>query len=443
MAQGTQSDSTQPRIMKYLVAAMSKIRSAGWAASEGLVNPLLQLLLTPYLLSKLGKEEFGLWILSLAILALGPIITFASSAATFNRLATYRASSEHQKSLAAWKTSIAIVFITSATAAIILTAIETTAPELVKQIHNNGSTISIGLAIIMMLTQEMDSVSGSAIKASGRFDISAKIDIAFRITWVIAVALAASFYETAAACILSATAITATKAGIKALVVKRLYTESNSIDTRPKFKYDRTILATGSWYFGQALSSAMLNAGDKFLVSTLFGLETLSSYAICSQVAQFAHGVQSSAGQPLLPWASKAHKNNKPRRTLLRVAIFGGIAFMLLPIALAISAPYILSAWISPDFANENTTLARALILSYAVLSANIPLHYILLGTDHLKLVTALNILGGTTSLLTGLLIADLGIVYFALSKAIYSPITMLGLTRLKTIDSHRQSMHQ
>lgn len=429
--------------MKYLVAGMSKLRSAGWAASEGLVNPLLQLLLTPYLLSKLGKEEFGLWILSLAVLGLGPLITFAASAATFNRLASYRASSEHQKSLAAWKTSIAIVFLTSATAAIVFAAIKTIAPELAKQIHNNESTISIGLAITMMLAQEMDSVSGSAIKASGRFDISAKIDIIFRIIWVTTVALAASFYETATACILTATAITTTKAGIKALAVKRLYTEPNSIDTQQKFKYDKTILATGSWYFGQALSSAMLNAGDKFLVSTLFGLETLSSYAICSQVAQFAHGIQSSAGQPLLPWASKAHRNNKSKRILLKTAILGGVAFMLLPIALAIFTPYILSAWISPEFSNENTALARALILSYAALSANIPLHYILLGTGHLKLVTTLNIIGGTTSLLTGVLIADLGIFYFALSKAIYSPITMLGLTRLKNFDSNRHFTRQ
>jgi len=430
-----------PTPKKYIDTTKSRFRSAGWAASEGLVNPLLQLLLTPFLLNQLGEREFGLWILALTFGALGPLLTAASSAAVFNRSAHYLATQDRDSAMRGWKTGMLVVTAASLITTLALFLLSAFSIEIIPSLDHSNALLPIAVVVALMFAQELDSVSGASLKSQGYFNVSAKIDIAARLLWVFTVALSATFFKTAFACIASAAICTALKAIIKSRATTKLLQTPPTRKNKKTSCLDRTILSTGAWYWGQALSSAAFTAADKFLVSSLFGLEALSSYAICSQIAQFAHGIQSSAGQILLPWASReASSDNKNKnKKLLRIAILGGLTCMILPFTLSLLAPYILKVWINPEFSQTNSVLAIALIFSYAMLSANIPLHYILLGVGELKLVTALNIAGGLISIIIGWTLASSDIIHFALAKSLYAPITMLGALRLNKKTSNNR----
>ena len=413
----------------------ARAKNAGWAASEGFVSPLLQLALTPFLLHRLGKIEFGTWALVLTFCALGPLLSFAAAAATFNRLSELVAGDDKNGVVRALRTGVLLGLVTASLSIIILLVIYVVYTFQYGRVAEYQHLAPLILLTgITLLVQEFDSIFASALKAHARFDLSAKIDILFRVVWMAAVALAAAWVGTALACVVGGVFVATFKGVVKFNAVCKLLKHPFDIFPVPQYSLDRELFALAAWNWGQAIGGSLFNAADKFLVGALFGLEVLSSYSICSQIAQFVHGIQASAAQVLLPWSNKYWANATPETIakFRRVAFFGGVGCLILPLVFAVAMPAILSLWIGSDFARDNIALAYALLVSYASLSANIPLHYILLGAGQIKIITALNLVGGVFSILIGVGLAGFGIVYFALSKCIYSPVTLMALKNLR-----------
>ena len=412
-----------------------RAKKAGWAASEGFVSPILQLALTPFLLHELGKFEFGTWVLVLTFWSLGPLLSFAAAAATFNRLSEQVAGNNEKSVVDTLRTGALLgIFATLSSGVVVAIIYAIYAFQYGVAVEYKFLSTLIFLAGVALLLQELDGVFSSALKAHSRFDLSAKIDIFFRVVWVGTVALAAAGIGTALACVSCGVVVSIFKVVVRFIFVRKIIDCPFALLPLPQRLWDKNLFVLASWNWGQAVGGNLFNAADKFLVGALFGVEVLSSYAICSQIAQFVHGVQASAAQVLLPWANKCWTSatEDTLRKFHRVAFWGGVACLALPLAVAAAMPTVLGLWIGSDFARDNVNLAYALLLGYALLSSNIPLHYILLGGGGIKILTTLNLIGGVASILIGFWLAGFGVTYFALSKCIYSPVTLLAVTRLR-----------
>lgn len=420
-------------ILTFLQRHFLRAKNAGWAASEGLVNPLFQLALTPFLLQRLGKFEFGIWVLCLTICSLGPLLTLAASAATLNRISELLATRDMHGAFRAFMTGLMLTGVTGSLVILALWSFSITSYGSNLLGNRQELPLLIALTGVTLLVQELDSVCAASLKANNRFDLNAKIDIIFRILWVATVALMAIFFSSALACIAGSGAVIALKATIKSRTSYLILGAQLNLSQFSLMNLDRGLIRVAGWYWGQTIGGALFNAADKFLVSMLFGLEKLSSYAICSQIAQFIHGIHASAGQVLLPWASKEAANASPATAgkFRRVALMAGLACMVIPCLVALMLPEILTVWIDADFAHENYYLGLALLASYAILNSNIPLHYILLGMGQVRLITILNLVAGFLSIFIGWSIAASGIVFFALSKCVYAPITLIAAKKL------------
>ena len=412
-----------------------RAKKAGWAASEGFVSPILQLALTPFLLHELGKVEFGTWVLVLTFWSLGPLLSFAAAVATFNRLSELVAGDDKSGLVQAFKTGVLLGVGATLLSFVVLGVVFVVYAFLFgNEVRYHHAVPLVLLAGVVLLVQEIDNIFSSALKAHSRFDLVAKIDISFRVLWVSSVALSAAWFDSAFACVFAAVFVALFKSAVKFNVVHRLLGRPSYIFCAQQYFWDKKVSALAAWNWGQAIGGALFNAADKFLVGALFGLEVLSSYSICSQVAQFVHGIQASAAQVLLPWSSRhwVGATSDTMKKFRRVAFWGGLGCLILPLIVAAGMPYILGFWIGDDFARANIVLAYALLVGYASLSLNVPLHYILLGGGHIKILTVLNLLGGGLSVLLGIGLSNFGVAYFALSKCVYSPVTLIALKNLR-----------
>jgi O-antigen/teichoic acid export membrane protein len=416
-------------VQRYIVG----IRNASWAASEGLINPIFQLVLTPFLLHSLGKTEFGIWVLCLTFCTLGPLLTFGGSAATLNRLSELLVEKNKHNAARAFITGLLLIGVTGSITILALWFFLTSSYGL--GVFGNIQELHLLFAVtgLTLLAQEFDSTCAASLKANHRFDLNAKIDICFRIVWVGTVALIANYFGNAFPCMVGSFLIIALRSVVKCCISLKILGFELRFNKLFFGQLDHRLFSIAGWFWGQTIGGVLFNAVDKFLVSTLFGLETLGSYAICSQIGQFIHGIHVSAGQVLLPWASKNAANPTVAKFLKfrRVALIAGVGCLVTPLLVAIMLPVILSFWIGPYFASENYYLALALLASYSMLSAAIPLHYILLGMGQVRLITLLNIAAGIVSSIIGFLIAPGGIIIFALSKCVYAPITWIAAKKL------------
>ena len=151
-------------------------------------------------------------------------------------------------------------------------------------------------------------------------------------------------------------------------------------------------------------------------------------------VAQLVHGIQATALQPLLPWvaARSASKQSASDRLLMRVAIFGGVGCMVVPLIFIVFADSILSFWIGTAFSRENSDLCRILMGAYGLLAFNIPVHYLLLGLGSVRFLAATNIAAGAVSLGASLLLSPLGLTYLALGKLCFAPLILFNFVMLR-----------
>jgi O-antigen/teichoic acid export membrane protein len=136
-----------------------RAKKAGWAASEGFVSPILQLALTPFLLHELGKFEFGTWVLVLTFWSLGPLLSFAAAAATFNRLSEQVAGNNEKSVVDTLRTGALLgIFATLSSGVVVAIIYAIYAFQYGVAIEYKFLSTLIFLAGVALLLQELDGV---------------------------------------------------------------------------------------------------------------------------------------------------------------------------------------------------------------------------------------------------------------------------------------------
>lgn len=423
------------RRLAHLRHKANRLRSVAWAASESLISPVMQLALTPVLLHHLGTQQFGIWALSLMIAGLGSLASLGAPTATMKKVAELGSSPSTPDVESHIRAALRVALMGTTVIGLIIIVL---ALLFDGKVDADGPPsrlyVALGLSLCVLIVQELDNVISSSLKGAERFDLVAKVDIRYRVIWMLAVAACGWFFQSVMFCILAGFLVNSVKFFNKISIAKRYYNINIDFSEKASRAALQEITSLGKWYWAQAFAAFLFNTADRWLIVALFGLDALAAYAICLQLAQVTHTVQASACQVLVPWASRNAANGRIQGPeFLKLALLGGVVCLVMPACIAIGVDPILSWWISPDFASQNYLLALALLLSFAILAANIPLYYILVGVGEVRLVTILNLVGGVLSLSLGALTSQYGTVAFALSKAVYGSVTLLaGIPLLK-----------
>jgi Na+-driven multidrug efflux pump len=164
------------------------------------------------------------------------------------------------------------------------------------------------------------------------------------------------------------------------------------------------------------------------------GPTSLATYNICLQFAQLSHTLLAAGLQVIVPSVSRslgAGNVELLSRHGMGGAAWAATACLVVPALIAILTPDILTHWISPAFANQNTDLALLLLMGFAVLCVSIPAHFMLIGLGEIRFVSQLNLFAGCVCAVL-LLVLDLTeLLEFAAVRMVYGVLLLTAWWRL------------
>lgn len=426
--------------MSYLQPLIIRLRPhakrASWAVLEQAASPIVFMVLTPFLLRQLGSEQFGLWMLVMAVMGMGQLTSLGAGTATIKHVSADLGAGKPDEAVATIRAAVTTVIFGGVTICSIVVVFAPLIAEMFFAKMGEPLLVSkmIMLAAALIVVQELDNVFASALRGAQRFDLSAKVEFVSRIIWAVCVAVLAWHSHLVFIVLCGVLLFSLVKIGVKAHLVNRLF--SVSICYKPIFErvYLKRVIDFGKWQWLQNVGGMMFSVADRLLIGAIFGAADLARYSICLQLAQYLHTIPAAAMQVIFPWLSSkmAKGETTDGMFLYRKSLLMGFACLLLPALLFMSSPAILTAWLGERFYTNNIEIELILVVAYSVLAFNVPAHFFLMGLGQAKFVCATNLVAGIVSITAAVLLAPLGLVGFAVAKLFYAPIILFNFSKLK-----------
>lgn len=397
--------------------------------------PFIQLALVPYMLRHMGAEQFGLWVLSMSFLGLMQFVSLGSSAALISEI-SHRQHSGRQASVEGLvRCAVAIVLCGSAVSMLVVWAVTPLLPPEAPRWGVNRLALHVALTVMVIAVCEIDNLFANSLRGLERFDVAARIELAGRAVWALAVVIVVATTGSAVAVLLVTLGLTLLKAALKAWAVQRLLQPRRPV-WWPEFSRSEahTLVSFGGWALLHSVAGLLFLSADRWFIAASLGATSLALYTICLQFAQISHTLLSAALQVIVPFTSRALGAGNVEALFhhgMRGAAWAAAACLLVPAFLAAFAPIILTLWISPAFATENTGVARRLLLAFAVLCVNIPSHFMLIGLGDIRFVSLLNLLAGCVCAVLLLLLDPIDLQGFADVRILYGMLLLTSWWRV------------
>ena len=397
--------------------------TALWSMLESFSSPLFSLLLIPIFTHNLGLENYGLYVMVMAFVSF-----FSFTGLGMNTSITYYLAVNYQTSTPkhiAERLGSALVlafFSTIFFSCIFLLGLNLFSslltlhyPQLVTQQH------LIYAALGLITVTQLDTVVSASLKGLQQFKMSSKVEFVLRLLSFVIVSIIAITQKNVVA-VISITLIMA----LFNLII-RYYTLNKIVhfhfsDIKINKKSANELFQFGKWMTLQSIAGASFGSIDKLVIGSLLGNKVLAIYNVLLSITQLIHYIPANMLTFIMP---KVAINNESISIELLKKIFILTSVVSIFFALLVIT---MKKFIFLKFHVDSSyeTLFYWLILSYILLSFNIPSYLIALGMNLIKAVSLQCIAGsliGTTSLL--ILIDKYGVLGAVASKLIYSIIAI------------------
>lgn len=403
--------------------------NAFYCVSEYIAQPLSMLVAAPYLVHKLGLQQYGVWMLASAILGSIGVLSTGFGDATVKYVSAYRGQNDSagiQRTIRATLTinSLlggffgAIVWITAPYAVIHIFKIE---PGL-----HTESLHAIRLSAVILLIRSIESVFVSALRAFERYAPAVKLNIFLRIVVVISAVLVASAGRGVTTIMAVTLFWSAIVVLLQAAAARRVV---GNINPLPTFNKDaiREVFSFGCFTWLQALAAVVFSYADRFLIAALVGTAPLAVYVLCVQVTQPIHGLASAAFNFVFPHISSRHEAGEihgPRRVFRVASVISIAASVAMALPLMLFGKPLLRLWMGNQVANEGHLVLVLLAAAYSLMALNVVPHYALLAFGRARLIAGLNIAAGIVlTILVAALVHAFGLIGAGLGRIVYSMI--------------------
>jgi O-antigen/teichoic acid export membrane protein len=383
-------------------SARRSIRNAAYSVAEYLLSSLLMILAAPFLVSRLGVEHYGIWVLANALVGTAAVFPLALGDATIKYVSGYRGRNE-QEVIRVVRSTLTLSVLLGAAVMLITLG---TAPWLVQSVFKIATrdhrlaVEAIQLAAMILVLRSADSVFLSTLRGYERYDLTAKVAMAVRTATVgVAVVLVALGYGVVEI-LLATLTVSAAGAATQAILSRRLV-EGLSFWPLLDRAALRKVFGFGMYSWIQGVGGVIFGQVYLLLIGALLGSAELTYYVVPVQLAQQIHALPAAAFSFVFPLVSNRYesKGRGGLRTLfLRCAFLNALAAAGLAIPLIFFSRPVLSLWMGTDFAAQADVLLAILAVAYAVLSINVVPHNTLLGLGQVRFVSMVNLAGGMLS---------------------------------------------
>ena len=416
------------------------ISNAAYGIADYISLPALMLCSAPFLLHRLGMEQYAIWILASAAVTSGILLSSGFGDAALKYISAYRGNGDHAGVERTIRTLLGINLVLGTTVAAILGLF---IPILVSHLPNVSAPLrtsyqrALAIGCILLVVKVMESVFICTQRAYERYDVAARFTIATRIATIgAAVVLAALGYGTVAIMLLTLL-LALISVGLQAGTVWRQLGVHNLLPSLQRTSV-RELFSFGAFGWLQGLIGLLTGQADRFLVGYLLGTHALAYYSICVQVALPIHGIAAAGLQVLFPYFAA-------RLGVLSIAAirqkFAAAFVVNMVIVATLAAPvifgsrYILRLWMGQEFAIHASVALSITACGFALLGLNVTGFYILMAMGRIKLLALVNAVGAVAMLTAITVLAPrFGIIGAAAGRLLYGPIVCMIYIPLRNV---------
>ena len=401
--------------------------NAAYSTAEYIAQPLSMVLAAPYLVARLGLQQYGIWMLVSAVLGSVGILSTGFGDATVKYVSAYRGRRDFEGVERTIRATLTINIALGSLFAFVVWIASPLAVHRIFKIESQFHTVSIQalrISALVLVIRSAESVFVSTLRAFERYGPAVKLNVVLRVGVTLsAVMLAASgrgIVSIMWATLTWSALIVVLQAGAARGVAGPFYV----LPTLQRRALSE-VFGFGCYSWLQALAAVVFGYADRFIVAALLGTTPVAIYALCIQVTQPIHSLGAAIFNFVFPHLSARHEagDHCGSRRVFRAALFANITlavFFCLPFVVV--PKLLLRIWMGAEVAEKGWVVLQILAVSFAMLAINVVPHYTLLALGRVRLIAALNLVSGVllTAVMT-VLILVVGLPGAALGRFIYA----------------------
>jgi len=403
-----------------------------WSGLDAVAAPFATILITGGLVRSLGKADYGLLVVALAVSGLSAAVNPAISATT-TKLVSQAAGARLQEEHAVARVITASVGVALLINILFLAGAMLFEKPLAALVFGTaaGSGARAGdillLAVLTVCVQQFDGIVGAAIKGLEKFKQQALLELAVRLTGA-ALVIYVGALTADVRIVLATYCLTSTVSAGARVAVLRWLAPAGEILARPRRADLVQVFRFGSWMWLNAVASVAFGTVDRIVVGRILGMAAAAEFTIYLQLSQLIHFVPSSLFTFSFPLFSRlsaggsaarseiAWYYRKYRRVIVAIAV-------ALATAIGVFRNGLLGSFAGSSFQPQNEWAFILLIGSFVVLACNIAPYYLLLGlgaSRPVSLISSGSMLG-SVALLAVLVPQGFGLQGAALARLAYA----------------------
>lgn len=403
--------------------------------------PIGMLLVAPVVLHRLGASEYGLWMITTAIISSGGIISSGFCDASIQRVAHLRGAGGSERIAETVRSILGINLVLGASMAGLAWVI---APWIAPRIAAppvtpwHESLLAVRIASVAILLRAFETVGVSTLRAFEEYGITVQISTATRLFTLGTAALLAFLGRGTVSILLATAAFLMVGAWIQLRHVRRFL---GSVPLWPKFHHGevRLLLRRGFFAWLQAFGSVIFAQADRILLGITLGSVAVAPYALCVQFAQPIFGFTAAGFHFLFPYLSSQTKL-RSTGTFRRVVALAFLCNLLLVSAgsamLLLFGWRLIRLWAGPAVVHSTAGILLPVVVGSGLMGLGVTGTYAMQALGLFRTVAYIGLTGHLAMLasmffllhhagLKGLALSRLG--YGAVALIVYLPL----LTRL------------
>jgi O-antigen/teichoic acid export membrane protein len=406
--------------------------NAAYSTVEYLAQPFTMLLAAPYLVSRLGLQQYGIWMLVSAVLGSVGILSTGFGDATVKYVSAYRGRSDPVGVERTIRATLTINIALGSLLAFVVWLASPVAVHRIFRIESQFHTVSIQalrISALVLVIRSAESVFVSTLRAFERYGPAVKLNVVLRVAVTLSAVILAATGRGIVSIMWATLIWSALIVVLQAVAARGVAGPFYVLPTTQREALNE-VFRFGCYSWLQALAAVVFGYADRFIVAAMLGTTPVAIYALSIQVTQPIHSLGAAMFNFVFPHVSARHEagDHRGSRRVFRVALIANIS-----LAFCLSLPFVvmpkllLRVWMGAEVAEKGWAVLEILALSFAILAINVVPHYTLLALGRVRLIAALNIVSGVmlTAIMTVLILA-LGLPGAALGRLTYALLLVI-----------------
>jgi O-antigen/teichoic acid export membrane protein len=394
--------------------------------------PIGMLLVAPIVLHRIGASEYGLWMVSTAVVSTGGIIASGFCDANIQRVARFRGTGQIQPMVHTVRSQFGInLVLGSALAALTWVFAPYAAQHIAvsRMVSTAECLTALRIASLLILVRAVETVAVSTQRAFEEYRSSVQVSAAVRLL-TLASAAALAFFAQRTVSILAATAVVMMLGTLLQFQQARRLLGGASLWPAFEPEATRALLKFGAFVWFQALGGVIFTQFDRILLGVSLGAQAVAPYALCVQFAQPITGVTASGLSFLFPYLSKNAETMSPKT--LRHSLYKAVAANLAGVgccagALLLVGHRLLRIWAGVAIAESAVKILPLVVLGSALMGISATGIYALQALGQFRIVSIIS-LGSRAALLPVMvyLLHKMGLEGLAISRVCLGSVALL-----------------